>query len=123
MTIRYWQAPLLAAAACAFAGCAGTPAAEQRSADEVKVYGASELATSQYQVVSHLWADSWRTNYRLETYSTQDEAIAALRAEAGRRGADGLINVFCLDQGGSTWTRGSAPVFLCYGNAIRVRRA
>lgn len=115
---------LFAAVAGMIAGCASTPAADaQRSAADVKVYGASELATNEYQVVSRLWLDSWRTGYHVPTYATQDEAIAALRAEAGRLGADGLINVFCLDQGGSTWARGSAPAILCYGNAIRVGRS
>ena len=124
MNIRYsWLPRLFAAAACMSAGCATTPAADaQKSAADVKLYGASELATSQYRVLSHLWVDSWRTAYRVQTYATQEEAVAALRAEAARLGADGLINVFCLDQGGSTWMRGTAPAILCYGNAIRVGR-
>lgn len=124
MNVRHSRlARLFAAVASVIAGCATAPAADvQKSAADVRIYGASELPTSQYQVVSHLWVDSWRTAYRVPTYATEQEAVAALRAEAGRLGADGLINVFCLDQGGSTWMRGSAPAILCYGNAIRVGR-
>jgi uncharacterized protein YbjQ (UPF0145 family) len=125
MELRHsWLPPLFAAVASMIAGCATAPAADvQKSAADVRVYGASELPTSQYQVVSHLWVDSWRTGYRVPTYATQEEAVAALRVEAGRLGADGLINVFCLDQDGWAWMRGSAPAILCYGNAIRVGRA
>jgi len=113
-----------AGAACVFSGCATTTPgdAEKRAAD-VTVYKARELANNQYDVVSHLWVDSWRTAFSTPTYPSDDEAVAALQAEAARLGADGLVNVACFDAGGSLWFRSDKPTLLCYANAIRVRRS
>ena len=114
---------LFASAACVLAGCATTAQgdAEKRAA-EVKVYQARELANDQYQVVSHIWVASWRTAFWTPTYSSEEEALASLRTEAARLGADGLVNVACFDAGGSTWFRSDKPTLHCYGNAVRVRR-
>jgi uncharacterized protein YbjQ (UPF0145 family) len=57
----------------------------------------------------------------LPTFPSQEQAIAALQTEAASRGADGLLNVNCLDQGRWTWSSKTEPAFLCYGIAIRVR--
>jgi uncharacterized protein YbjQ (UPF0145 family) len=55
------------------------------------------------------------------TFASQEQAIAALQAEAARRGADGLLNVNCLDQGRWNWSSKAEPAFLCYGIAVRMR--
>jgi uncharacterized protein YbjQ (UPF0145 family) len=104
-------------------GCASAPqSGVEGGAAEVKVYASDKLAASQYEVVGRIWVDSWRSAFRLPTYPTEAEAIASLQAEAARRGADGLINVFCADLGHSKWSWSSGPAVLCYGNAIRVRQ-
>jgi uncharacterized protein YbjQ (UPF0145 family) len=57
----------------------------------------------------------------LPTFPSQEQAIAALQTEAASRGANGLVNVICLDQGHWEGSSNNEPAFLCYGSAIRVR--
>ena len=113
---------LVAVAACLLCGCASAPqSGAGRQAAEVRVYEPAQLAQGRYEVVRRLWVDSWRAAFRVPDHSSRAEGIAALRAEAARLGANGLINVDCLDQGHSTWSWSKQPAILCYGNAIRVR--
>ena len=103
-------------------GCASAPkSGVERQGVEVKVYEPQQLAQGQYDVVPHLWVDSWRTAFWLPSDSSEAEGIASLQAEAIRLGANGLINVSCRDQGHSIWSWSRAPAILCYGSAIRVR--
>jgi len=106
---------MLAAASSAQSG--GGPGA----AGNLRIYGPGELSVSQYEVVGRLWIDSWRTAFWLPTFASADEAIEALKTEAATRGAEGLVNVFCLDQGHWAWSTDKGPAYLCYGTAIRVR--
>jgi hypothetical protein len=106
-------------ALCAGAGLAqgnGEPPAPQ-----LKTYGFGEIGMGRYEVVARLWGDSWRSAFWVPTFPTQEQAIAALRTEAARRGADGLLNVSCRDQGPWSWSSSAEPAFLCYGIAIRLR--
>jgi hypothetical protein len=112
-----------AVSACVLSGCAGVPqTGVQGRATEVKIYESNKLAAGQYEVVSRLWVDSWRSAFWLPTFPSEAEGIASLQTEAGRVGADGLINVICIDQGPSKWSSNPVPRILCYGNAIRLRR-
>ncbi len=115
-------AALIAASACAI--CAGAGIAQgdvERRTSELKIYALGEISVSRYEVVGRPWVDSWRSAFWLPTFPSQEQAIAALQTEASRRGADGLLNVTCLDQGRWTWSSKSEPAFLCYGIAIRVQ--
>ena len=113
---------LVAVAVCVLSGCASAPQGDvERRAAELNVYGVGQLSANRYEVVSHVWVDSWRTAFWPPTYPTQEEAIASLRAEAARLGADGLVNVVCRDQGRSSWSTSAEPAILCYGSAIRVK--
>ena len=94
----------------------------QKNAPEVRIYQ-SGLNPGRYELVSHLWIDSWRTAFWLPTYPSQAEAIAALQTEAARLGADGLVGVSCIDQGHPKWWPNTDPAILCYGNAVRVRKS
>jgi hypothetical protein len=113
----------LAAAACLLPGCASAPSAgaEERHA-EVRVYEPADLSSSEYDVVRHLWVDNWSTALWMPTYSSEAEGITALQNEAASVGADGLINVFCVDRGRQIWSTNSGPALVCYASAIRVRR-
>jgi len=124
MSIHTWLwSGLFAGSACAVAGCATTAQGDvEKRAAEIKVYQARELSNDQYEVVSHIWVDSWRTAFWTPSYPSEDDAIASLRTEAARLGADGLVNVACFDAGGSTWFRNDKPTLQCFANAIRVRR-
>jgi len=114
---------LVAVAVCLFPGCASVPqGGVEIAATEVKVYGSGSLTVSQYEVVRRLWADSSRAAFWLPTYSSEAEGIASLQTEAGSLGAEGLINVICMDQVRSQWSWSSERAVLCYGEAIRLRR-
>jgi hypothetical protein len=93
----------------------------ERRAAQLKIYTFGEVNASGYEVVGRPWIDSWRSAYSVPTFPSQEQAIAALRTEAARRGADGLLNVSCLDQGRWQWSSNTEPAFLCYGIAIRTR--
>ena len=112
------------AVAVAFVLCAGAGIAQtggEQRAPRLRIYALGEIDASRYEVVARLWGDSWRSAFRVPTFPDQDQAIAALDAEAARRGADGLVNVSCLDQGRWKWSSNTEPAFLCYGIAIRAR--
>jgi len=93
---------------------------EQR-ASQIKIYAFGEITVDRYEVVGRPWFDSWRSAFWVPTFPSQEQAIAALQTEAVRRGADGLLNVNCRDQGRWTLSSNTEPAFLCYGIAIRVR--
>jgi hypothetical protein len=113
---------LVAVAICVLSGCASAPrSGVERQTAEIKVYEPAQLAQGQYELVRHLWVDSWRTAFWLPTYSSEAAGIASLQAEAARLGANGLVNVSCRDQGHHIWSRSREPSILCYGDAIRVR--
>jgi hypothetical protein len=114
---------LTIAALLLLGGCASSPQAAGDGREAVKVYWANPYVGKTYEVLGPLWAGSWRTAFRLPTYPTKDEAIAALQVEAARLNADALVSVSCLDEGRSTWFKNDEPGFLCYGVAIRVGAA
>ena len=114
---------LVGGAVCVFS--AGTVIAQsnvEQRAPELKIYTMGEINASRYEVVGRPWVDSWRSAFWLPTFPSQEQAIAALQTEAARRGADGLLNVICLDQGHWKGSSNTEPAFLCYGIAIRVRQ-
>ena len=113
---------LVAVAACVLSGCAGAPkdGVESQPAP-VEVYRAGQLSQGQYESVRYLWVDTWRSAFWLPGASTEAAGIASLQAAAARLGANGLINVNCLDQGQYPGSGSSKPSVLCYGHAIRVR--
>ena len=90
---------LVAASICVL--CAGIGIAQDdvgQRAPELKVYTFGEINATGYEVVGRPWTDTWRTAYSMPIFPTQEQAIAALQREASQRGADGLLNVNCLDQ-------------------------
>jgi len=112
------------AAGSAWMLCAGAGIAQgdvEQRAGEVKVYRFGETTTRVYEIVGRPWVDSWRSAFWVPRFPTQELAVAALQTEAARRGADGLVNVNCLDQGRWTWSSNTEPAFICYGIAIRFR--
>ena len=111
-------------AGTAIALCAGLGLAQgdvQQRVSQMKMYAFGDLDPNRYDVVARLWGDSWRSAFWVQTFPTEEQAIAALQTEAATRGADALLNVGCLDQGPSKWSSNTEPAFLCYGVAIRVR--
>ena len=106
-------------------GCTAIPkgAGESVAAGAVKIYGPAQLLEGKYETIKPLWVGSWRSAFWVPTYRTAEEGMAALQTEAGRLGANGLINVACYqdNKGQSPYQSGSETVFICYGKAVRVR--
>jgi hypothetical protein len=104
-----------AAMACLGLLVMGAQAAEPEA--PVRIFGAGELALSQYSVIERLWTGTWRSAFWLPAYGDAAAAISALTAEAERRGADGVVNLHCLRDGGG-WVGG----YICYGLAIKLKQ-
>ena len=101
-------------------GCATAPkTGENVQGDEVKFYDPSQLSLGQYDTVEHLWVESWRTAVWYPSYSSEAEGVTALKAQAARLGANGVINVSCLEDKG-LFSSSAHPPLICYGLAIRV---
>jgi hypothetical protein len=112
----------LAAALCVFSSSASIAQNNvEKRAPEIRIYKLGELNESRFEAVGRPWADSWRSAFWVPAYPSQEQAIAASQAEAARLGADGLINVICLDQGRSKWSSNTDPAIVCSGIAIRIR--
>lgn len=118
-------AALAAVGLCALSGCATTPKADvEKRAAEVQVYEMDQTYGNPHEIVRRVWVGSRQAAFSPPTHPTREAAIAALRTEAAELGADGLVNVYCLDQGSSTWwTKSSEPAILCYGVVVKLRRA
>lgn len=86
--------------------------------DDIRIYDPGILTRDRYQIVARLWVESWRSAFQVPTHADRAAAIAALKAEAVQRGANGLTNVACLADDKPFW--GSDPHF-CYALAIRVK--
>jgi uncharacterized protein YbjQ (UPF0145 family) len=105
------------------AGCASVPQAElDRRAADVKVYRMDQTVGRGYEIVGRVWGDSWKSALVLPTSPTEEAAIDALRTEAVRLGADGLVNVNCLQQVIPLWSRSTESPILCYAVAVRFRQ-
>ena len=120
--IRSLKAWLLGAVSLSMlAALASAQSVPQQSARDIRIYTPGEISMSQIEVVGRPWVDTWRSAFWLPTFATEEQAVEALKVEAARRGADGLANVNCLDQGRWQWSSSKEPAILCYGIAIRVR--
>jgi len=106
-------------------GCTTMPSGTQEVAPaaSVKLYSSSPAKENEYQLIKRLWVESWRSSFFVPEYPTEAEGIAALQREAAKLGANGLTTVACYkdDKGQFPLSWGKGPVFICYGNAIRVR--
>lgn len=94
----------------------GAPAARAEPAASVRVFDAAELTLDRYEVLERLWTGTWRGSLWIPRHEDASHAIAALTAKAADLGADGVINLHCVnDRGG--WRSG----YYCYGLAIRLK--
>jgi hypothetical protein len=91
------------------------PAAQTRPA--VPVYDSTQVALDRYTVIRRLGVQGWRSGYYIPSYADAATAVEALLEEAARLGADGLVNLYCLDR--SDRLRGAG--YYCYGNAIKLK--
>lgn len=110
MTILYQCAgPVLFVVLTSAAGAAS---------EDLRVYEPGMLTRDRYEVVKRLWVESWRSAFHIPGHADRAAAIAAMKNEAARRGANALTNVACLVDEKPLW--GAGPHF-CYALAIRVK--
>lgn len=108
----------LAALVASLFGCATQSGERRPEAGEVKFYEPTQLSLGRYDTVEHLWVEAWRTAVWYPSYSTKAQGVTALKNQAARLGANGIINVVCSeDKGLFSWS--SEPSLICYGLAIR----
>jgi len=99
-----------------------TGGGEKSTTTSVKVYGPGQSIREAYKPIEQLWTESRRSAFGAPEFRTADDGIKALQAEAGKLGANGLINVACYkdNKGQWPWHSNGQPVFICYGKAIWV---
>lgn len=93
------------------------PSVTTAAPEDIRIVEPGILTGDRYEVVGRLWVDSWRSAFQVPTHDDRAAAVAELRAEAERRGANALTNVTCLVDGKPLL---SSPHF-CYALAIRVK--
>ena len=93
--------------------------AEGSGTSTPRVFLPGELTLDRYTVVQRLWVEPWRSAVSIPTQEDRTAAISELLAEAGKFGADGVVNLFCLkDRPMSPSGKNS---FFCYGNAVKLK--
>jgi len=95
---------------------AGAMAQDREETPQAKVYDAGELSPSRYTIIERLWTGTWRASFWIPSYGEAGEAVAALTDKATRLGADGVVNLHCLNDTGG-WGGG----YYCYGLAIKLK--
>jgi hypothetical protein len=122
-----WRVPVralgcIAAAALLIstAGCASKkPTYSKVQPSEVKIYGTTDLLQSQYAFVDYVWITSWRSAFTYPSFKSETDGLDAMKRVASDAGANGLINVICVDTRSNP--KPSEKVDLnCYGDAIHV---
>ena len=96
--------------------CVAVEAARAADAAPVRVFDAGELTLARYTVVKRIWTQTWRSAFWVSTYGDAADAIAALTSKAADTGADGVVNLHCLNDTGG-WGGG----YFCYGLAIKLK--
>lgn len=97
---------------------AAAETAAARDAAPLKVYDVGTIAPARYTVLKRLWVESWRTAFDVPTQNDSGAAIRQLLDEAVGLGADGVVNLYCLNKSGVSSETGR---YFCYGDAIKVK--
>jgi hypothetical protein len=104
-----------AAALLALSACSSAPR-QSGDASQVQVYRSMQLTPTRYTVVKRIWIDDWRSNFTYPTFDREQAGIDAMKREAAKIGANGIMNVICLDPSSGKSVGG----LLCYGDAVKV---
>ena len=80
----------------------------------VRIFDAGELTLERYTIVKRLWTGSLRASFWVPEHTDAAAAISAMTDEAQSLGADGIINLHCLNDA-SGWGAG----YFCYGLAVK----
>jgi len=114
MSLRNFLFRLLVAVFCS----AAVSGASAQGGAGPRIYQVGEIAFSRYAVLERIWVGSWHSAFFLPTRADREGAIAALQEEAARLGADGIVNLHCLDDSGGLFGEGG---HFCYANAIKLK--
>jgi hypothetical protein len=83
-----------------------------------RVYQVGEITPDRYTVMERIWVESPLSAFWIPTHADQRAAIDAVLSGAARIGADGVVNLHCLnDRGGLPPLAGH----FCYANAIKLK--
>lgn len=85
----------------------------------VPIYDSTQVALDRYTVLKRIGIDDWRSAFGIRGHSDLAGAQSAIVSEAGRLGADGVINLTCFDQTDRVFNPAG---YFCYGNAIRMKK-
>ena len=83
-----------------------------------RVYQVGEITYNRYTVLERIWVGSWRSAFYVPGRADEKGAVEALKEEAARLGADGIVNLHCIND--SSGFMGGADHF-CYANAIKLK--
>lgn len=96
--------------------CVAVGSARAADAAPVRIFDATQLTLDRYTVMQRIWSGTWRSVFWVSTYGDASDAIAALTSKAAAAGADGVVNLHCLNDTGG-WGGG----YFCYGLAIKLK--
>jgi hypothetical protein len=110
--------PLIRFIAAALLVVAGTGVLAQDKAENpsIKVYDAGALPPNRYTVIERIWTSTWRTPFWFPSDEDATAAAATLTDKATQLGADGVINLHCVNDT-NAWGDG----YYCYGLAIKLK--
>jgi uncharacterized protein YbjQ (UPF0145 family) len=114
-SLRTFGGCVLAAAMLALSACSSAPK-QAGNASQVQVYRSMQLTPTRYTTVKRIWIDDLRSNFTYPTFDDEQAGIDAMKREAARVGANGIMNVICLDPSSGKAKGG----LLCYGDAVKV---
>jgi hypothetical protein len=112
--MRPWPAALCLAA---FASLVTGNSAAQ-GGPSLPIYDSTQVALDRYTVLKRLGVQGWKSGYTIPSYRDATSAAEALLAEAAGLGADGIVNLYCLDRS----DRWKGDGYYCYGNAIKLKK-
>lgn len=110
--------PLACFIAAALLVIAGTGASAQDKAENapVRVFDAGELTPDRYTVIERVWTSTWRAPFWFPSHDDAGAAVAALTRKAASLGANGVVNLHCVNDAGGWGGR-----YYCYGLAIKLK--
>jgi hypothetical protein len=111
--MRFLPALILSGAALA---AGAIPALAGEADPPVRIFDTGELTLDRYTVIERLWTGTWRAAFWIPAHRDASSAIDALTAQAADLGADGVINLHCVNDAG-----GISRGYYCYGLAIRLK--
>ena len=110
--------PVSALLGAVLGGCVTHPfdRALVQPATELKVYTDGELVKRKYTILKRIWVGTEHAAFFVHGQPSREAAELSLKMEAVKLGADGVLNMFCGDQG--SYLSNNASYF-CHANAIK----